>query len=182
MIQRLLATSRGLLKKDESPEPLGVKRQGLMEANKRELFHREDGNAVSYPGFTIGNPIPGLPTTAPPDLQSVGGSRHSAAVSRHYSSLSLSSAAQKESGLPIPPPAPPTIDPFYDRLDTARQTLTFRASVPCTLSLTHSFASRKAEWRTGGRTDLAEGRLTRRQITPYISLSLWLRFHSICVE
>ena len=29
--------------------------------------------------------------------------------------------------------SPPTIDPFYDRLDTARQTsLTLRASVPCT--------------------------------------------------
>ena len=107
------------------------------------------------PDLPLAIPFPDCrrPTTAPPDLQSVGGSRHSAAVSRHYSSLSLSSAAQKESGLPIPPSAPPTIDPFYDRLDTARQTLTFRASVPCTLSLAlaHSQLARRSGGREGGR-------------------------------
>ena len=36
-------------------------------------------------------------------------------------------------GLSLSLSPPPTIDPFYDRLDTARKTsLTLRASVPCT--------------------------------------------------
>ena len=100
----------------------------MQQANKRDrLFHlgreKGGGNAVSYPGFSLGNPRPIAsvrPSARWPALFIAVTTRWPQMETTTVASLSLSLS-------------PPTIDPFYDRLDTARQTsLTLRASVPCT--------------------------------------------------